>query len=681
MLYMSGETRSVGRVDSGDTVMDFLPQERERGITISSAAISFNWKNTTINLIDTPGHVDFTIEVERSVRVMDGVCVIVDAVSGVQAQTRTVWKQCQKQGLPAIAFVNKMDREGAMLNTAVQSLKNKLGISAIPVQLPVGREKEFSGVIDLIGMKKLIFKKNSSRTPPPPEIMELHPDDPIMEEALQARIQMLESIAELDEEFLELYLLAGEKEDTVMQPSPEEILNALRRICRSSSGIPLICGSALKGIGVEPLLDAISCFLPAPTDRPPFELQNAAAERKQIVPNSQSPMVALVFKIVHDQGRGGTLSFVRIYSGKLYAKDVLYNSSQMKRERVHQLFKISADDLIPISSVESGDLACIVGMKNTVTGDTILTEKSGLESYRLSGLEIPASVFSLSIEPAKSSQQAELEKCLELMCLEDPSLQYEINVESGQTLLRGIGELHIDIVCDKLRRQYGIEVTTHKAYVAYRESIDPEMEPISELYTYDRNLGLKRLYAEMEVIFSPIKSVSGKENEVILPLTSQSSIHIAKTVRKGLSAQQLDALEVGLRTAFSRGPAGYPVVGLSISVLSVNLDADSTPGAIQACASSLVSHILESGRGVVLEPVMLLEADVPCDITGDVLGDLSANRRAVVKEVTSNPDGSRSNIIALAPLASILGYSTAFRSITKGEGSFSMEYMQHQQVT
>jgi elongation factor G len=617
--------------------------------------------------------------------------VIVDAVAGVQAQTRTVWRQCQKQNLPAVAFVNKMDREGACMQRAVQSLRSKLNINVIPVQFPIGQESDFEGAVDLIGMKRLMFPgggSSGSRTPQPPVISDLAAGDPLYGAARQARREMMESIAEVDEEFMDLYLSREEREEGGEEVSvgeeaafTEAILGALRRACRSGVAVPLMCGSALKGKGVEPLLDALTCFLPSPCDRPPIELNpadgNGTLSQMTLSPEDASPMVALAFKLVYDKSRGGTLAFVRIYSGRLQAKDVLHNSSKDKRERVNQLFKISADELVPIASVGAGDIACIVGTKFTVTGDTIVIDKSAVHSYVLSGLTIPDAVFSLSVEPATSSQQADLEKALEMMCLEDPSLRVEVSSESGQTLLKGIGELHLDIVCDRLHRQYGIQVTTGKAYVAYREGIDPDMGEFKEVFAYDKQIGTKRLFAVLDAVVTPMPPAAGGAGAN----TAASTFAVSDEVRKALSAAQLHGLESGLKVALSRGPWGYPVVGLDVYIRRVKFDADSTPGALQASASALLSRLLrESGHGVVLEPVMLFEAEVPDATTGDVLGDLAAGRRAVVKEVVPSSDGTRNAIFAHVPLAPMLGYATAIRSATKGEGSFSMEYLGHQKV-
>lgn len=695
MLFVSGEIKSVGRVDSGDTVMDYLPQERERGITISSAAISFKWKDCVINLIDTPGHVDFTIEVERSVRVMDGAVVVVDAVAGVQAQTRTVWRQCQKQNMPAIAFINKMDREGASFERAVSSLRGKINVNAIPIQYPIGAEDKFSGVVDLVMMRKVVYPATASpsaiKAPPMPTVDDLKETDAFFAEAMAARKQMLEMIAEADEAFMDKYLESLD-DNSELRPdaqfTPEEILAAIRRACISRSGVPVLCGASLKGKGVEPLLDAINCLLPSPQDRPPVQMTKFATtkqqkrEEKMIKPVKESPLVAFAFKIVHDKARGGILLFVRVFAGELRAKDVLYNTSQDAKERANQLFRIQADDLVPVDKIEVGDVCCITGTKETRTGDTIVTDKSPLQSYALVRVHIADAVYSLAVEPEKSSQQDDLEHALAVMCLEDPSLRVELDKESGQTLLRGIGELHLEIVCDKLKRQHGIEVNTGKAYVAFREGLDPDAGVVNKEFKYERQIGTRRLFAVLHAkLSSSITSSSGSDGDSKMDATAESTVTISDAVRKLLSAPQISALEAGFKGAFLRGPNGYPIVGMNVEIENVETDMDSTPGALQACASSLVDSVLrDETYGMLMEPVMTLEIDMPQQYTGDVLSDLSVNRRAVVKEVASSSDGSHNSVLAHVPLATMLGYSTAIRSATKGDCNFSIEYLEHQRV-
>jgi len=677
MLFLCGETSSVGRVDTGDTVMDFLPQERERGITIQAAAISFKWKDYNINLIDTPGHVDFTIEVERSARVLDGAVVIIDAVSGVQAQTRTVWRQTRKQGLPSLAFVNKMDRDGASFDRAILSLKSKLGANAVPLQLPVGSDSIFSGVIDLLTLTKVVWEGNSnsntsgtSRTPQRPKVSKLAEDDEDYERAIAARQVMIESIAECDDVLMELYLSNTEKEIET-----KHLLSALRRTCLQGSLVPALCGASLRGKGVEPLLDAVLAFLPSPLDRPPARAIDSKGQVKMIPPDSKE-LCAMAFKVVHDAARG-PLVYVRTFAGTLSSKQVLYNSTKGAKERLNQLLLVSADDLDGIAEIGPGNVACIVGLKHTVTGDTLVNDRSPLHTYVLDGLTIPKPVFSISIEPEKSSQQADLEAALAILSTEDPSLTVEINAESGQTLLRGIGELHLEIVCDKLKRQFNIEVATGETYVAYRESLDADSfgsSKSSSRYVYDRTVNaVKRLFAaltfEVEALGTSDDPVFGIAEEAKAILTSDEHV----------------ALLDGIKGALSRGPKGFPVVGVKVIVTGVERDTDTTPGAIRACAAVFIDQLMRGEHHALLEPIMDLEIELPVQFVGDVLSDLTVKRRAQVKEVlAAGSDEERggtgtksSTIMAQVPLASMLGYASSIRSLTQGEGSFSLEFCKY----
>lgn len=469
MLFLSGNTDSIGRVDNGDTVLDFLPQEKERGITISSAATSFQWKQHNINLIDTPGHVDFTIEVERSARVLDGVILVIDSVSGVQAQTQTVWKQTRKQKIPAICFMNKMDRDGANFVRAVASVRQKLGANAVPIQIPVTRKDEFVGVVDLMTLTVIEWTGRSGSVSQyqKPTFRPLTTGDAIYEEAVAARQQMIEALAENDEVLMEQYL-ASNGDDVY---SEHDLTLALRRTCLQGTVIPTICGASLRGRGVEPILDSIVSFLPSPLDRPPsVAVHRSDPTKKKLISPTSPDLCALAFKVVDDKERGA-LVFVRTYAGTLVAKQTLFNPTRGKRERINQLLSISADDFESIPELGAGNVACIVGLKDTVTGDTLVSDRGPLEDYVLDGLTVPEAVYSLAIEPEKSSQTAELERALKSLMMEDPSLRVDSDKESGQTMLRGLGELHLEIVCDKLLRQFRIEVATGKAYVAYRVSL------------------------------------------------------------------------------------------------------------------------------------------------------------------------------------------------------------------
>jgi len=511
MLFLSGETQAIGRVDNGDTVMDFMPQERERGITISAAAISFYWKQHKVNLIDTPGHVDFTIEVERSTRVLDGSVIIIDAVSGVQAQTQTVWKQVCKQNIPSIAFINKMDRDGANFYRSLESIHKKLGANAIPIQIPIciGNEDNFIGVVDLISMRKFIWSSSSSspsssRIALPPIITTLslkgkdddNDDDDesyneLYHQALKQRHVLFEALADADEIFMELYLQSNETDyspdsvsssgnyndgdgddDTdhsnIKKITTKDILSALRRCCLTNTIVPTLCGASLRCKGIEPLLDSILTFLPNPLEIKPLQaihtnessssssmksssmkssssvssssVAAAAVALKSIHPISDKDLCALAFKVTHDALRG-PLVYVRVFSGSISSKQTLYNSTKGVRERINQILEVSADDLEMISECNTGEVCCILGLKHTVTGDTLVGEHSSLKKYRLHGLDIPPSVYSLSIEPERDSLQKELDIALNILCMEDPSLRVEINKESGQTLLHGLGKM------------------------------------------------------------------------------------------------------------------------------------------------------------------------------------------------------------------------------------------------
>ena len=683
MLFLCGETKSVGRVDTGDTVMDFLPQERERGITIQAAAITMAWKGHRINLIDTPGHVDFTIEVERSVRVIDGAVVIVDAVSGVQAQTKTVWRQACKQGLPAVAFVNKMDRDGASFERALVSVKTKLGANVVPLQLPILdlRDGSFLGVVDLLSMNKTLWEQQqqpsstttNSRVPPRATVAPLDAahDAGLYQRAREARRVMVESIVETNEELMDVYLEQGEGAIDLAG-----LLAALRAACLQGAIVPAMCGASLRCRGVEPLLDAVLAFLPSPLDKPKPTWAVSSIEgkpRKDINPASTQDLCALAFKIVHDASRG-PLVFVRTFSGSLSPKQVLRNSSSGHKERLNQLLSVTADDLAPLAELGPGNVGCIVGLKHTVTGDTLVLDRGPLHDYALAGLSVPRPVFSMSVEPEQSSQQTDLEAALAIMCVEDPSLKVEVDKESGQTLLRGIGELHLEIVRDKLLRQFGIAVATGRAYVAYRESL-ALTEPVESVaaslqagrYTrtlaYDKTIGTKRLYALLTMTVVPLDNAD------------DAVINLDKARLTNLSAEERLSLLEGIQGALSRGPKGFPVVGIKVSVDAVERDGDTTPGAIRACAALLLDAVLRSPEHALLEPLMDLEITLPVDHVGNVLSDLTVKRRALVKEVVTGDEDQRSAVVlARVPLATMLGYATSIRSMTQGEGAFSMEF-------
>ncbi len=603
---------------------------------------------------------DFTIEVERSARVLDGSVIIVDAVSGVQAQTQTVWRQVRKQNIPSIAFVNKMDRSGADFDRTIASLKNKLGANAVAIQMPVGAEETYAGVVDLISLRKFVWDL-TSKAPVPPVVSVLSADDALFEEAQERRSAMLESVAELDEPFMERYLEAEEGGTAL---STSEILDAIRRTCLSNALVPTLCGASLRGKGVEPLLDSVLAFLPSPQDNRPFTAVDKKNGTEKSLTADSKDLCALAFKVKYDAARG-PLVFARVFSGSLTSKHSLFNSSQGSKERINQLLQVSADDLATLPECGAGEVCCIVGLKHTSTGDTLVTDNGPLKNFVLDGLTIPPPVFALAVEPEKVSQQDDLEEALRIMCTEDPSLKMEISAESGQTLIRGIGELHLEIVIDRLKREFNLEVTTGKAYVAYRESLEAQEGVQTFTHTYDRTVGPKRMFATLEF---EVRTTG---------LLVDPTVRIEKTVKSVLSADEYVALDEGLRAALARGPRGYPVVGVDVVVTNVTRDADTTAGAVRACSSLFVGELLSNEhQRVLLEPVMSVEAELPERFVGDVLSDLTVKRRAQIKEITSGVSAMH-QIYASVPLASMLGYATSIRSMTQGEGCFSSEYSTH----
>lgn len=641
--------------------MDFLPQERERGITISSAAIAVSWKNHSINIIDTPGHVDFTVEVERSVRVLDSAVVIVDAVAGVQAQTRTVWKLAQKNSLPAVVFANKMDRDGASFEKTIKSLKDKLSINGIPIQYPIIKNDEFVGLVDLTTMNSISWPVQNTKTPLPPIIQQITNDHPNYSEIQEARNNMFESIADVDEDFMLMYL-NDSNEITI-----PIIRSTLRKVCLNRKLVPVLCGASLKGKGIEPLLDAVIEYLPSPIDRIPDIARNTeTGEEIQILPNNQD-LYALAFKVIFDRARG-PLVFVRVYSGSLASRKQLFNTTKQKKDIPNQVLHINAGDLIQSQAIEAGNIGCIVGFKSTSTGDTIIeSTNSNHKHFIMKGMTIPPNVFSVSIEPEKSSQQQELTKALDILTLEDPSLQYEISEESGQVIIRGLGELHLDIVCDKLKRQFNIEVHISKTYIAYRESVSLSQEPVTTEHILDRVIGNNRLFCGFNVVLS--------RSDYSLPPT----ITLHNDLKKKLTPLEKDTIFDAFESCFSSGVKGFPLVGLSFEITSFLKDQDTTEGAIRAGIVTYIHSVMKNIDMVVLEPIMTLEVECSQDSVGDILSDLSVKRRADIKEVIPLP-GSNSIIHATVPFATMLGYATDLRSMTHGQGTFSIEYSSHQIV-
>ncbi|XP_034752180.1 ribosome-releasing factor 2, mitochondrial [Etheostoma cragini] len=669
MLYYSGYTRALGDVDDGDTVTDFMAQERERGITIQSAAVTFDWKTHRINLIDTPGHVDFTLEVERALRVLDGAVAVFDASAGVEAQTLTVWRQAEKHHVPCLCFLNKMDKPAANLRFSIQSIRKKLKANPVLLQIPVGSGRNFSGVVDLLTNQKMIWKPISMRHDDG-RMFESKPldqsDEPeLLQEVNEARAALIEQVADLDDEFAEL-LLTDFSDNFDAVPSIK-LQEAVRRVTLARKGVPVLCGSSLRNKGVQPLLDAITAYLPAPNER-----------HHDLVRWYKDDLCALAFKVLHDKQRG-PLVFLRIYSGTLKPQTAVHNINRNSIERMSRLLVPFADQHVEIPSMTVGNIALTVGLKQTVTGDTIVSSKAsaaaaarraqndGVESKKhgehasvvLSGVEVPDPVFFCTIEPPTMAKQADLENALGCLQREDPSLKVRVDPDSGQTILCGMGELHIEILHDRIRREYGIETHLGPLQVAYRESI---LHKVSTIDTLDRTVGERRHLATVELAVTPLE-IS----------TTSSSCELAFTEELGgqLSPEIKAAVENGVNSSYLQGPLlGYPLRGVSTLIKSVKMEPGTSPAMVSACVSRCMLKALRLAGGQVLEPVMSLEVTVGEERLSSVLGDL-AQRRGTVRDIQSRHDDKV--LLATVPLAEMMGYSTILRTLTSGNATFSLE--------
>uniref|UniRef100_A0AAQ6A2R8 Ribosome-releasing factor 2, mitochondrial n=1 Tax=Amphiprion ocellaris TaxID=80972 RepID=A0AAQ6A2R8_AMPOC len=666
MLYYSGYTRALGDVDDGDTVTDFMAQERERGITIQSAAVTFDWKSHRINLIDTPGHVDFTLEVERALRVLDGAVAVFDASAGVEAQTLTVWRQAEKHHIPCVCFLNKMDKPAA--NFSIESIKQKLKANPVLLQIPVGSGKNFTGVVDLLTNQKLIWKLKSMRDDG--RVFEIkaldQSDDPeLLQVVGEARTALIEQVADLDDEFAEL-LLTNFSDNFDAVPSIK-LQEAIRRVTLARKGVPVLCGSSLRNKGVQPLLDAITAYLPAPNER-----------HHDLVRWYKDDLCALAFKVLHDKQRG-PLVFLRIYSGTLKPQTAIHNINRNSTERMSRLLVPFADQHVEIPSMTAGNIALTVGLKQTVTGDTIVSSKaaaaaaarraqndSGAEkkggehaNIILSGVEVPDPVFFCTIEPPSMAKQADLENALNCLQREDPSLKVRVDPDSGQTILCGMGELHIEIIHDRIRREYGIETHLGPLQVAYRETI---LNEVSTTDTLDRTVGERRHVVTVELAVRPVDITS---------VGGSCEITFTEKLEGQLLPGVKEAVENGVHSSYLQGPLlGYPVQGISTLIQDVTIEPGTSAAMVSACVSRCMLKALRLAGGQVLEPVMSLEVTVGEEHLSSVLGDL-AQRRGTVRDIQSRHDNKV--LLATVPLAEMMGYSTILRTVTSGNATFSLE--------
>ncbi|PLS77429.1 MAG: elongation factor G [Chloroflexi bacterium] len=648
VLYYTGRTYKIGEVHEGTATMDFMPQERERGITIQSAATTAEWKGHRINIIDTPGHVDFTAEVERSLRVLDGGVVVFDAVAGVEPQSETVWRQADKYKVPRICFVNKMDRMGANFDRTVEMIVSRLGARPVPVQLPIGSEDQFRGIIDLMNNNAVIYKDDLGKDQ---EIVEIPAE--LADKAATMRANLVEAIAETNDELTLLYL-EGEEIGT------EELKSALRQATIENKLVPVLCGSALKNKGVQRMLDAVVDYLPSPLDVPAMQAVALGAtvddEDVEFItrePNDDQPFSALVFKIVAD-AFVGKLAYFRVYSGKIEAGSYVLNSTKVQKERIGRLLQMHANHREEIKEVFAGDIAAMVGPKQTFTGDTICdpTEPVVLET-----IKFPEPVIHVAVEPKTKADQDKMGLALAKLAEEDPTFRLRTDQETGQTIIGGMGELHLEVIVDRMMREFKVEANVGKPQVAYRESISQPSDIDSK---FVRQSGGKGQYGHVKVRFEPKEQGTGFE-------------FVNATVGGTVPKEYVPAVEQGIREAMETGVvAGYPVVDVRATLYDGSFhEVDSSEMAFKIAASMALKDGVRKGRPQILEPIMKVEVTVPEDFMGSVLGDLNS-RRGRVEGMDAR--GNAQVIRAHVPLSNMFGYATDLRSMTSGRANYSMEF-------
>jgi len=651
ILYYTGKVHKMGEVHEGTTVMDWMPQEQERGITIQSAATTCFWREHRINIIDTPGHVDFTIEVERSLRVLDGAVAVFCAVSGVEPQSETVWRQANKYKVPRIAYVNKMDRTGADFFSVVTEIKEKLGANPLPIQIPVGKEDQFRGLIDLVSMKALIWKGEESGAKF--ETVDI-PED-LAEDAAMYREELVSVLSELDDKIMEQYM-AGEID-------PKLLRAAIRKGTIGAKFVPVICGTSFKNKGVQPLLDAIVDFLPSPLDKPDVEAHDPRDPEKIIIvqPDPAKPFSALAFKIQNDPFMG-TLTYFRVYSGTLKAGEQVLNPAKEKKERLTKMLLMHANKREEISEVRVGDIVAAVGLRFTTTGDTLCSEG---KPVLLEKIDFPEPVISIAIEPKTKADQEKLSEALKKLSLEDPSFRVTTNDETGQTLLSGMGELHLEILVDRMKREFKVEGNVGRPQVAYRESIGKAAVGDGRFH---RDMAGKGQFGECKIKFEPLPR--GKGFEFVDGYRADPKVFPKNFVT---------AIEQGVREALLGGiVVGYPAVDIRATLQTGTfVDGESTEVAYKIAASLAWKDACSAANPIILEPIMATEVTSPDEYMGGVIGDLNA-RRGKISSMA--PKHGVQVIKAEVPLAEMFGYSTALRSQSQGRATYAMEFSSYHEV-
>ncbi len=649
ILYFTGKVYKIGEVDEGTAVMDWMIQEQERGITITSASTTSFWKDKVINIIDTPGHVDFTVEVERSLKILDGAVVVLCAVGGVQPQSETVWRQADKYGIPRLAFVNTMDRTGANFLKVVEEMRTRLGANPLPVQIPIGAENAFLGMIDLITMKATIYKGEDEKdgfdvTDIPGDLKKM---------ASEYRHKLIEKLGEVDEIVMEKYV-----QEKGMYP--EEIIEHIRRATIRGKIIPVLCGASAKNKGIQPLLDAITDYLPSPLDIPPVKGINPDTDKEEIrkVTDDEN-FCGLTFKIMSDPFVG-KLAYVRIYSGKLTAGDTVYNSNKGIKERIGKILKMHANKQAIVSEALAGDIVAVVGMKNTTTGDTICDEDNPVV---LEKIHFPEPVISMAIEPKTKADQERLGMAMHKLAEEDPTFRVTYNKETGQTIISGMGELHLDIIVDRMSREFNVGANVDKPQVAYKETITKSSRAVGK---FIQQSGGRGQYGHVVLDVAPGQKGTGIVFE-------------SKIIGGAIPREYIPSVKDGVIEAAQSGYlAGYPVTDVDVKLIDGSFhEVDSSDIAFQMAASIALNEGLKNGVSVLLEPIMRLEVITPENYMGEIIGDLSS-RRVKIEAIEDRP-GIKA-IKGLAPLSEMFGYSTTVRSLSQGRASYTMEPSFYQEV-
>ncbi len=651
ILYYSGRSHKIGEVHDGDATMDWMEQEQERGITITSAATMTEWNDHRINIIDTPGHVDFTVEVERSLRVLDGAIAVFDGVNGVEPQSETVWRQANKYNVPRICFVNKMDRVGADFHMSVDTIREKLGANPLPIQLPIGAEADFVGVIDLIKMKAIVWAGDDLGV----SFEEKEIPTDMRDEAEAKRLELVEKVAELDEKLTELFLMEEEI-------PTEDLKRALRKGTLAQEVVPVLCGSAFKNKGVQTLLDAVIDYLPSPLEVPAIVGKSVKDETKEIEcpTDFAAPLAALAFKLATDSF-AGNLTYVRVYSGVLKVGEQVHNPRENKKERISKIFKMHANSREEIKEMKAGDIGAVVGLKFTVTGDTLcaINKPVALES-----ITFPDPVISVAVEAKSSAEQDKMLEGLNRLVKEDPSSALRTDPETGQLLLSGMGELHLDILVDRLKREFKVQANVGKPQVTYRESVSKLSKGSG---SFEREVAGKLVQAKVDVEIEPLSNGEGLKVETDFPKNFE------------IPDKFLESALTGAREAMENGViAGYQMVDTKATIKRIDFEEETSAEiGFRVAASNAVREAVREAAPELLEPIFKLEVTAPEEFLGSVIGDLNSRRGKVH---SMDAKGAMQVIKAEAPLASLFGYATDLRSLTQGRGVFSMEFQQYMQI-